>query len=535
MDGADGQQLGLRHDELEERRQPPSLCRHLRGTFDDSGSANPNINIQSPVAPLQTVFNNNSVNYTIGGAAITGFGNIVKNGTGTVTLTGANSFVGSTTINNGILSISADANLGTAPANPTPSQLVINGGTLAATASFTLNPTRGVALGGGTNTINVAAGSVLSYGGIAANMAGQTGSLTKAGNGELDLSGANTFSGGLKVNGGKVKLASVGAAGSAPIVVNGAVLDVNAAVPNAINLNDGSTLGFTGGQTLPGNLTVTGNVTLDTYDAITGTGNVDFIQTGMLQGNGNITVQNQQPTNPDGTGWRLRGPVSTGANAFSGAITLLNATKFEIQTSVTTGSQMGTGKLVMTGGTFNGTNQGTFSLMNVRNLANANTNIGNNIQIVGAAGTYVQINLISGPTGTTAAFGNLSLGDQGLAVGSTTGGTAQLLSFTNVTLTGSNASFAPTPSSLGESNYQTLHTLTLGAIDDATSTNPTGSGISMTGAWYSAAHSGEYLSRGHNHHQRHDASGGGGCLAFHDGAYRQFRRHEHRSNDAEFQ
>ncbi len=143
---------------------------------------------------------------------------------------------------------------------------------------------------------------------------------------------------------------------------------------------------------------------------------------------------------------------------------------------------MGTGNLVMTGGNFTGTNLGTFSLMNVRNLSGADTNIGNNIQIVGAAGSYALINLISGPTATTAFFGNLSVGDQGLGVGSTTGGTSQILSFSNVTLTGSNASFAPTPSSLGESNYQTLHTLSLGVIDDSTSTNPNGSGISMTGA-----------------------------------------------------
>ena len=80
-------------------------------TFDDTGS-NPNVNIGSPVAPISTVFNNNKVNYTIGGAAITGNGNLIKNGTGTVTLTGVNSFAGATTINNGTLSISADENLG---------------------------------------------------------------------------------------------------------------------------------------------------------------------------------------------------------------------------------------------------------------------------------------------------------------------------------------------------------------------------------------------------------------------------------------
>ena len=76
--------------------------------FDDTGS-NPNITIPSPVSPISMVFNNSTVNYTIGGAAIAGNGNLIKNGTGTVTLTGVNTFAGATTINNGTLSISADA------------------------------------------------------------------------------------------------------------------------------------------------------------------------------------------------------------------------------------------------------------------------------------------------------------------------------------------------------------------------------------------------------------------------------------------
>ena len=66
-------------------------------------------------------------------------------GEGTLVLSGVNTYTGNTAINVGMLSISQDANLGTAPGTPAV-DLSFNGGTLQATASFTLNPNRGVNL-----------------------------------------------------------------------------------------------------------------------------------------------------------------------------------------------------------------------------------------------------------------------------------------------------------------------------------------------------------------------------------------------------
>ena len=51
------------------------------------------------------------------------------------------------TIAGGTVSATADANLGPAPGSPTSGSLVLNGGVLEATASFTLNANRGIALG----------------------------------------------------------------------------------------------------------------------------------------------------------------------------------------------------------------------------------------------------------------------------------------------------------------------------------------------------------------------------------------------------
>src|SRR4029077_13803731 len=61
-----------------------------------------------------------------------GIGNVVKNGSGTVTLAVANTYTGTTTVNGGVLQVSANANLGGTPG----STVTLNGGTLESTGTF---------------------------------------------------------------------------------------------------------------------------------------------------------------------------------------------------------------------------------------------------------------------------------------------------------------------------------------------------------------------------------------------------------------
>ncbi|MCL4207844.1 MAG: autotransporter-associated beta strand repeat-containing protein, partial [Pirellulaceae bacterium] len=160
----------------------------------------------------------NSNNLTVGGV-ISGAFNLTKAGSGTLTLSGANTFGGagrSFTLDGGQVNINAAAALGNVATT-----FIINGGTLDNTtagaittsnypqmwnADFTFTGTRSLNLGTGAVTmgasrqVTVNGTGTLTVGGA---ISGATYGITKAGNGTLSLGGViGTTTGGLAVNSG---------------------------------------------------------------------------------------------------------------------------------------------------------------------------------------------------------------------------------------------------------------------------------------------------------------------------------------------
>ena len=128
----------------------------------------------------------------------------VKSGSGTLSLTGVNTYTGGTTINGGVLAINSTSSLGASTGSTT-----INAGTLQATAN--ISTTRNLLLGSASSSISVDPNTTYSLAGTVNNVAAQIGSLTKSGAGTLTLTGNNTYSGDTRVSAGTLTAAGAGA------------------------------------------------------------------------------------------------------------------------------------------------------------------------------------------------------------------------------------------------------------------------------------------------------------------------------------
>lgn len=210
------------------------------------------------------------------------FGTFVKKGTSTWTLTGSTTASTPWAIDGGVLSVSADNNLGAAAGG-----LRFDGGTLQATDTFSMN--RATTLNAGGGTIDVAATKTLTQnGGI-----GGSGGLNKTGAGRLVLGGANGYAGATHINAGIVNANSASALGnnSAVTVAAGAGLD----------LGSGLSVGSLAGA---------GAVGLHAHTLTTGGDHASTLYSGVMSGTGGLVKT--------GTGTFSL----TGANSYSGGTTV---------------------------------------------------------------------------------------------------------------------------------------------------------------------------------------------------------------------
>ena len=219
---------------------------------------------------------------------------LVMNGPGTQVLAGVNTYSGGTTIQQGVLSISNDYNLGN-----TSGAVAITSGTLQATGSVTLNPNRPLSVGPAAG-IDIPSGSSLVIAGTITNAGASTGNLTVTGangGGVLQLDGTASYSGMTTIAAGT--LSGTGTLTGPVTIAAGATL---AGGDNTAN-------GFSGyfGTLTMGSLTLANNSSLNLN--VTGLGGDQAAVSGILSlGTGltlNVGTPSRYPTVQPGHSYTL--------------------------------------------------------------------------------------------------------------------------------------------------------------------------------------------------------------------------------------
>jgi len=308
---------------------------------------------------------------------------LTKSGSGTLILSGANVYDGVTTVSSGVLSVTTLANGGTASsigdsANAA-ANLVLNGGTLRYTGGavssdrlFSIGTSGGTLDASGTGALNLNNTGAMGTPGtgtrtltltgsntddntlaaVIGNQVANATSLTKSGSGTWVLSGNNTFTGGVNVNQGTLKLGNVGA--------------LNSTTPNAVTMGGGT-------------LSLNGNsVTISSLSGSSGT-----IENNLA---GTATLTISQSGNTAYSGTLADGGAGTLAVVKSGAgtLTLNSASTYTGGTTLSQGAlQLGADNALggsgsgftFAGGTLNSADQ-SFSIGALSLTADSTLNLG---------------------------------------------------------------------------------------------------------------------------------------------------------------
>ncbi len=228
---------------------------------------------------------------------ISGTGSLTKTGNGALTLSGANTYNGTTTLSAGQLNINNAAALGNSTFtivsgtidNTSAGAIMLNNNVQNWNGDFTFTGTNDLDMGTGavamnaTRNVNVANGNFT----VGGNISGSTFGLTKNGSGTMVLSGANTYNGTTEINGGTLAVSG----GSA--IADGNTVFLSNAVGVAFSINGGETIGsLQGGGAIGGNVVIGSGQTLTVAEtgsnsfngSITGSGNL------IKSGVGNMTL-----------------------------------------------------------------------------------------------------------------------------------------------------------------------------------------------------------------------------------------------------
>lgn len=263
-----------------------------------------NIGLSSPLI----VETGSTSDFTISGIIAGAAQSLTKAGTGVLVLSAANSYGGGTFIDAGILSITADNNLG----SPLTTAVTISNGTLRftnpAVPPISIGTARPISLTGNSIIDVTSAAPLMPNTAILMGVVSGTGSLTKTNSGILQLTAANTYQGGTIVSAGTLSIANDGNLGN----VAGNLTIATATLRTTASVNTARSGSFTGAATI------------DTQ------GN-DPIFSGTFGGAGSLTVEG-------GGSVTLLGTGVSGANTYSGGTTIAIGTKLSGTTNGLQGS-----------------------------------------------------------------------------------------------------------------------------------------------------------------------------------------------------
>ncbi|MEN9468859.1 MAG: hypothetical protein RL630_592, partial [Verrucomicrobiota bacterium] len=261
-------------------------------------------------------------------ATLAGTNGVNKTTSGTVTLSGSNTYNGTTSINAGTLQIGNDSGLGSS------GNITFGGGTLQYGSGITADLSSRIKNSNSTIAIDTG-GNTVSY--SSSINATNSGGLTKLGNGTLSLNGNNTYTGGTLIESGTLTGDSDGLKGS---ITNNDTLLLGAG-GFVINVTGTGALLVDGGylsSALLGNATMTGGTTIDPAGILQiGGYEVTTYRAGSISGNitnngalsffilsGNMTYADtisgtgrlETPSNSSGT------LILTGNNTYTGGTTI---------------------------------------------------------------------------------------------------------------------------------------------------------------------------------------------------------------------
>jgi filamentous hemagglutinin family protein len=327
---------------------------------------------------------------------------IDKQGSGTLVLSGANTYTGTTAVSGGTLRLGA--------ANRIANTSAV---TVASGATFNLDSfaeTVGSLAGAGTVTLGSATltsggdGTSTTFSGVASG----TGGLTKTGAGVLTLSGANTYTGVTRINAGIVR-----ASGGAAIADASQVTLANVATA-FLDLTDDEGIGnLSGGGTAGGNVTLNGN-TLTVNEAAATT------FSGVLRGSGGFTKEGAAVLTLSGVNTYTGatavnvGTLRLGAAnriADASALTVAGGATFNLNNQAeTVGSIAGGGNITLGSATLASGGDGTSTTFSgIASGTGRLTKTGSGVLTLSGGNTYTGATTING--GTVRASGGAAIAD----------------------------------------------------------------------------------------------------------------------------